>query len=202
MFFLNSSEDAHAFFAEYGRLFMTAVENGIQATDDCHNFFTSNIIREPVAHHNTYRTPEIHCKVTEWAAQLFGDAPGVRVDFGPNHSLVLIFQDKVQVRFQKMNRDFTFPTNNGTKREQGFRNPSANMFGQMPLESVYAAYRLKPSGELADLQLVGMDEDEGKWFYNVGRSTGEDPLDIPFTQEPVAPVVNPSELVRPRKKAS
>ncbi|MGI4864612.1 MAG: hypothetical protein ACRYFZ_11880 [Janthinobacterium lividum] len=200
MFFLNSSEDAHTFFADYRRLLMTAVENGIQSTDDCHDFFTRTIIRESVAHHNTYRTPEIHYRVTEWAAQLFGDMPGVRVDFGPNHSLVLVFKDKVQVRFQKMNRDFTFPTNNGTKREQDFRNPSANLFGQLPLESVYAAYRLKSSGELADLQLVGMDEDEGKWFYNVGRSTGEDPLDIPFTQEPVTPIVNPDELVRPRRK--
>lgn len=200
MFFLNSSEDAHAFFAEYRQLFLTAVQNGIQATDECHEYFTRTIIRDAVSHHNAYRTHDIHYRAQEWAIQLFRDVPGVRIEEGPNHSLVLVFKDLVMVRLQKMNRDFTFPTNNGTKRERDFRNPTLDLFGQQPLECVYAAYRLKSSGELADLQLVGMDDNECKWFYNVGRNLGEDPLDIPFAQDPITPQVNPDQLVKPRRK--
>ena len=200
MFLLNSSEDAHAFFAEYRQRFLMAIENGIQSTDDCHEHFQRNHIREAVSHHNAYRTHDIHFHTQEWAVQLFRDAPDVRIEDGPNRSIVFVFKDLVAVRFQKMNRDFTFPTNNGTKREHDFRNPSANLFGQLPLECVYAAYRFKPSGELADLQLVGMDDNECKWFYNVGRNTGEDPLDIPFAQDPVTPQVAPDQLVQPRRK--
>jgi hypothetical protein len=183
MFLLHSSEDAHAFFGEYRQPFMDAVELGIRDCDECHAHYTQNIVRDAVTHPATYRTHDIH--------------------YGPNNSLVLIFDDKANVRFQKLNPDFKFPTTNMTKREQDFRNPSAtNLFGQLPLECVYAAYRLRSDGMLRDLYLMGMDQNEGKWTYNVGRGQGEDPLNIDFGQAPVAPVVTPDELARIRRNAS
>jgi len=203
MFLLHSSEDAHAFFGEYRQPFMDAVELGIRDCDECHAHYTQNIVRDAITHPATYRTHDIHYRVQVRAEQMFKNIPGVRTEYGPNNSLVLVFDDKAHVRFQKLNPDFKFPTTNMTKREQDFRNPSAtNLFGQLPLECVYAAYRLRSDGMLRDLYLMGMDQNEGKWTYNVGRGQGEDPLNIDFGQAPVAPVVTPDELARVRRNAS
>lgn len=203
MFLLHSSEDAHAFFTDYRQTFMTAVERGIQDSDDCHTHYAQHVIQDAVPYPATYRTHDIHYRITARAAQLFAPHPEVRIEHGPNHSLVLVFKNLTQVRFQKMDANFKFPTTNSTQREQDFRNPSAaNLFGESPLESIYAAYRLMNGGGLRDLYLVGMDQNEGKWTYNVGRGQGEDPLDINFGQAPVVPVINPDELARPRQKTS
>lgn len=193
---INSSEEAHDFFGPYRQQFLDAVELGIKDCEEAHSHYTTSIIRDAVPHPPTYRTPAIHYHILMRAEQLFRDLPDIEVQHGPHHSLVLLFQKQARVRFQKLNRDFSFSTTNHTLREQDFRNPTGNLFGEQPPASVYAGYRLKASGELLDLHLIGYDHNEGQWFYNVGRSTGEDPLPLPFAQPPVEPTINPDELLR------
>jgi hypothetical protein len=202
MALLTSSEEAHEFFAPYRNQFLDAVELGIQDCEDCHRHYTDNIIRDAVTHPPTYRTPAIHYHIQMRAEQLFKELPDIKVLYGPHHSLELLFQQQAKIRFQKLNKDFTFSTTNHTRREKSFRNPTGNLFGELPITSVYAGYRLKSSGELLDLHLVGYDHNEGQWFYNVGRGTGEDPMSLPFAQPPVEPTINPDELIRRKTKGA
>jgi hypothetical protein len=191
----DNHEYAVKFFEPYALIVAQAIEQAFILCQKEQDYYTSNeMFGEWVDYPTTYKTQRLHYFVGNQLALAFRNHEDVRVlkEIG---STELLFKGRMRLRVNKVKDDLTFCTNNDTKREQAYRNPSAGdgSFDFAVAAPIYAGYRMNGLDELRDIYLIKYDHNEKQWHVKID---GSDASSIQtMTYEPIVPkpIVTPEE---------